>query len=142
MLGNSIKSGLKKGFETTWMLGKIIVPIYFFVTFLKYTPVIDWIAEVFEPLMQIFHLPGEAAIVLVIGNVSTLYGAIGAMKAMSLTPLEATIIAIMLSFSHSLFMETAITKKLGMKLSNVLFIRMGLAVIAGLIVSRVGEILW
>lgn len=142
MLKNSIKSGLKKGFETTWMLGKIIVPIYFFITFLKYTPAIDWIAKVFEPLMQFFRLPGEAAIVLVVGNISSLYAAIGAMKAMNLTPLEVTILAIMLSFSHSLFMETAITKKLGMKLSNVLFIRIGLALIAGFVVSRVGEILW
>ena len=142
MLGNSIQSGLKKGFETTWMLGKIIVPVYFFVTFLKHTPVIDWIARAFEPLMQFFHLPGEAAIVLVLGNVLNLYAAIGAMKAMSLTPLQATILAIMLSFSHSLFMETAITQKLGMKLSNVLFIRIGLALISGLAVSRVGTILW
>ncbi|SHJ10656.1 Spore maturation protein SpmB [Geosporobacter subterraneus DSM 17957] len=142
MLKNSIKNGIKKGLETTWMLGKIIVPVYFFVTFLKHTPAIDWIARLFEPLMQFFHLPGEAAIVLVLGNVLNLYAAIGAMKAMSLSPLQVTILAIMLSFSHSLFMETAITQKLGMKLSNVLIIRMGLALIAGLAVSRVGVLLW
>lgn len=142
MFGNSVKDGLKKGIETTWMLGKIVVPIYFFVTFLKHTPVIDWIAKIFEPLMGIFQLPGEAAIVLVLGNVLNLYAAIGAMKAMTLTPLQVTILAIMLSFSHSLFMESAITTKLGMKLSNVLAIRIGLAIFSGLLVARVGGLLW
>ncbi|MEW9121108.1 MAG: nucleoside recognition domain-containing protein [Thermotaleaceae bacterium] len=142
MFGNSVKDGLKKGIETTWMLGKIVVPIYFFVTFLKHTPVIDWIAKIFEPLMGIFQLPGEAAIVLVLGNVLNLYAAIGAMKAMTLTPLQVTILAIMLSFSHSLFMESAITTKLGMKLSNVLAIRIGLAIFSGLLVAKVGGLLW
>lgn len=141
MLMDSVKEGFKKGLETTWMLAKVLIPVYFIVTFLQYTPVIDWIAVVFKPLMALFNLPGEAAIVLVIGNLLNLYAAIGAIKAMALTPMEITIIAIMLSFSHSLLVETTITKKLGISITKIIAIRIGLALFTGIIMGRVGAIL-
>lgn len=140
MFFDSIKEGIKKGIDTTWMLAKVIIPVYFVVTFLQHTPAIDWISEIFKPLMAVFNLPGEAAIVLVIGNFLTLYAAIGAIKAISLTPAEITTIAVMLSFSHAFFMETAVTKKLGVSATKIVAIRLGLAVIAGIIIGRIGAI--
>lgn len=141
MFVSSVKEGVKKGMETTWMLAKVIIPVYFVVTFLQHTPAIDWIAEVFKPIMATFNLPGEAAIILVIGNLLSLFAAIAAIKAIPLTPAEITIISVMLSFSHSLLVETAVTKKLGMSVPKVIAIRVGLAVIAGLVLGRVGAIL-
>lgn len=141
MFVSSVKEGVKKGLETTWMLAKVIIPVYFVVTFLQHTPAIDWIAEVFKPVMSLFNLPGEAAIILVIGNFLSLFAAIAAIKAISLTPAEITIISVMLSFSHALLVETAVTKKLGMSVPKVIAIRVGLAIIAGLILGRVGAIL-
>lgn len=141
MLLDSVKTGLKKGLETTWLLAKVMVPVYLFVTILKSTPIIDWITVLFEPIMGIFGLPGEAAIVLVLGNVLNLYAAIGALKAIELTAIQITIIAMMLSFSHSLLVETAVIKKLGFKVSHNLMIRMGLAVIAGIVMGRVGALI-
>lgn len=138
MMVNSIKTGLKKGLETTWLLGKIIIPVYFTITFLKYTPVIDWIANIFNPVMALFNLPGEAAIILVVGNFLNLYAAVGAIKAVELTPLEVTTIAMMLSFSHSLIVETAVTKRLGVSAIKVILIRLGLAIVSGLVVGRLG----
>ncbi len=138
MLVASIKTGFKKGLETTWLLAKVIVPVYFVITILKYTPVIDWIAYVFSPLMAIFNLPGEAAIILVLGNVLNLYAAVGAITAVSLAPMEITTIALMLSFSHSLFVETAVTKKLGVSSVKVVLIRLGLALASGIIMGRLG----
>lgn len=141
MLLESVKTGIKKGLETTWILAKTIVPVYIFVTILNHTPVINWITVIFEPLMGIFNLPGEAAIVLVVGNLLNLYAAIGAIKAIELTAAQVTILAVMLSFSHSLLVETAVTRKLGFKVSHALIIRMGLAIIFGIIVGRVGAII-
>ena len=140
MLTSSIKTGIKKGLETTWLLAKTIVPVYIFVTILNNTPIIGWITTLFEPLMGIFNLPGEAAIVLVVGNLLNLYAAIGAIKAIELTAMQVTILAIMLSFSHSLLVETAVTRKLGFKVSHALIIRMGLAIISGIIVGRMGAL--
>ncbi len=141
MLIGSIKTGIRKGIDTTWFLAKTIVPVYIFVTVLNNTPIIDWITTLFEPLMGVFNLPGEAAIVLVVGNVLNLYAAIGAIKAIELTAMQVTILAIMLSFSHSLLVETAVTRKLGFKVSHALIIRMGLAIISGIIVGRMGVFL-
>lgn len=141
MFVQTIKTGFKKGIETTWMLSKILIPIYFFVIFLNHTPIIGWIAHIFEPFMGLFHLPGEAAIVLVLGNTLNLYAAIGAMNAISLTSSQITTLAIMLCFSHSLFVETAVIKKLGVKVWTMVSIRIGLALISGLLVGKVGAML-
>ncbi|AOY76232.1 nucleoside recognition domain-containing protein [Clostridium formicaceticum] len=141
MFVNAIKTGCKKGIETTWMLAKVIIPVYFVVTFLQHTPVIEWIAHVFKPLMSIFNLSGEAAVVLVLGNFLNLYAAIGAIKAIALEPMEITVIAVMLSFSHSLLIETAVTKKMGISVGKVIAIRVGLAVVSGIIIGRIGMIL-
>ncbi|HZJ76897.1 MAG TPA: nucleoside recognition domain-containing protein [Oscillospiraceae bacterium] len=140
MLLNSIKTGLKKGAETILLLGKTIVPVYILVTILNNTPVIGWITALFKPLMGVFNLPGEAAIVLVIGNVLDTYSAVGAIKAIQLTAMEVTTLSIMISISHSLPVETAVTKKLGFKISHALIIRIGLAVVSGIIVGRVGAL--
>lgn len=141
MLLNSIKLGIKKGIETTWMLGKVIIPVYIFVTILQHTPVLDWIAYAFKPLMGLFHLPGEAAIILVLGNALNLYAAIGAINAIDLTPMQITTLGIMLSFSHSLFVETAVIKKLDVSGSKFVALRIGLAVVVGMIVGQVGGLL-
>lgn len=137
MFLNSVKDGAKKGIDTTLMLGKIIIPVYFFITFLGHTPAIDFIAKVFEPFMNFFNLPGEAAIVLVMGNFLNLYAAIGAIKALSLSPFEVTVIALMLSFSHSLFMETAVVKKLNVSATKVVILRVSLMVGIGVLYGTV-----
>lgn len=134
----SIKIGVKKGIDTTWMLAKIIIPVFIFVTVLKYTPIIDWIAIIFQPMMGLFNLPGEAVIVLVLGNVLDPYAAIGAIKAIDLTIHQITTLAVMVSFSHSLFIETAIAKKLGISIVFVSGVRLGLSIVFGIMVGRLG----
>lgn len=140
MLLGSIKTGIKKGIETVLILSKTIIPVYILVTILNNTPVIGWITALFEPLMKVFNLPGEAAIVLVVGNVLDTYSAVGAIKAIQLTVMEITTLSIMISISHSLLVETAVTKKLGFKVSHALIIRIGLSIIFGIIVGRVGAL--
>ncbi len=136
MILSSIKTGGRKGIETTLMLAKIIIPVYIVVTFLKHTPVLDFIAGKFSPVMSVFGLPGEAAIILVLGNVLNIYAALGAMSAVSLNAAEISIIALMLSFSHSLLIETAVTRKLGVNSWKIVLIRMGLAILSGFILGR------
>ncbi len=137
MYRDSIVKGFKKGLNTTWELVKIVIPVYFFVTFLKYTPILNWISNIFAPVMSILGLPGEASIVLVIGNMINLYAGVGAIAGLTLTKKQITILAVMLSFSHSLFLETTVAKKTGVKVSVVLAIRIGLAVLFGIILNLV-----
>lgn len=134
---DTIKRGTKNGLNTVLELAKVIIPVYFIVTILKHTQVLDHIATWFEPLMKIFGLPGEAAVVLVLGNVLNIYAAIGAITSITLTAKQITIIAVMLSFSHTLPVETAVSKKVGVSVTVVLAVRIGLAIISGLILNLI-----
>lgn len=85
--------------------------------------------------MFLFGLPGEAAIVLVLGNTLNLYAAIGAMASIDFTVKQLTILAVMLSFSHSLIVETAIFRKLRMKGWRIVLLRITLAVLSGIMLN-------
>jgi len=128
-------TGLKNGLKTTWLLAKIMIPVYIFVTILEYTHILDLISKTFEPIMKYVGLPGEAALVIVLGNIVNLYAAVGAVVGIGLTAKQITIIAVMLSFSHSLFMETAVAKKTGISGYVVLGIRFSLAIFSGVILN-------
>lgn len=132
---NTLKRGLKKGLDTTVTVGKILVPVYFIVTILKHTPVMGYIAYIFKPVMQLVGLPGEAAVPFVVGNLINLYAGIGAISALALTPKEITIISVMLCFSHSLILETAICKKIGISAAFIVLMRQGLAFICGILLN-------
>jgi hypothetical protein len=121
------KKGIHIGLSTSWRLGNIIFPITLMVTLLQHTPVIGWIVYLFAPIMNWFGLPGDAAIVLVLGNLLNLYASIGAMLTMELTIKEVFILAIMLSFSHGLLVETAIVSQIGVKAWIIVLVRLGLA---------------
>ncbi len=112
---NTWKQGTIKGFDTTWSLAKIIFPVTVIVSILKYTPLINLLSEVLSPVMGIFGLTGDSAIVLVLGNVLNLYAAVGAILTMELTVKQVFILSVMLSLSHNIIVETAITTKIGVK---------------------------
>lgn len=109
----TIKKGIIVGFTMTWDLAKIIFPVTFIITILKNTPVMGYFAKVLEPFMSILGLTGESAIVLVLGNILNLYAAIGAILTMELSVKQVFILAVMLSLSHNLIVETAITTRIG-----------------------------
>ncbi|MCE7793137.1 hypothetical protein K8O68_11975 [Salipaludibacillus sp. CUR1] len=127
---NTLKQGLKTGLLTTWKLGKIIFPITLIVTMLSQTFVMDWLTRMMAPMMGFIGLSGESAIPLVLGNVLNLYAAIGAMLTMDLTVKQVFILAVMLSFSHNLFVESAVAKQVGLKIWVVLLVRIGLALVS------------
>lgn len=135
----TIATGIKHGLNTTWILGKVIFPITFIITVLSYTPVIDWIVKLCTPLMVLFGLPGDAAIPLVLGNVLNLYAAIGAILSLSLSIKSVFILAVMLSFSHNLFVETALAKRIGVSPWMVVGTRLGLAVLSALVINAVWQ---
>lgn len=131
------KKGFLKGIETTWTLAKIVFPITFIVSILKYTPVIDILSKMLEPIMGFFGLSGQSAIVLVLGNVLNLYAGIGAMLTMELTVKEVYILAVMLSLSHTFIVETAITTKIGVKPWLVALMRMGMGFLFAFVINIV-----
>ncbi|WP_075982903.1 nucleoside recognition domain-containing protein [Bacillus massilinigeriensis] len=137
MLLRSIKHGFYVGLKTTWVLGKIIFPITLIVSLLQFTPVLDWIIQWITPFMNVLGLSGDAAIPLVLGNFLNLYAAIGAILTLPLTVKEVFIIAVMLSFSHNLLIESGVAVKVGVKLWVIVAVRLGLAFTSAFIINLV-----
>ncbi|MEK4564693.1 nucleoside recognition domain-containing protein [Alkalihalobacillus sp. FSL R5-0424] len=134
-----IKRGLMSGLSTTWTLSKVIFPITLFITILSYTPVLHWLASLISPLMSLIGLTGEAAIPLVIGNALNLYAGIGAILSLDLTVKEVFILAIMLSFSHNLFVESAVAAKVGLRIPIIIAVRVGLALLSAFVINLVWQ---
>ncbi|MFJ8257696.1 nucleoside recognition domain-containing protein [Peribacillus asahii] len=135
MYGESVKKGFMVGLKTTWTLGKVIFPVTLIVTILQYTPILPWVIDLISPFMALLGLSGDAAIPLVLGNFLNLYAGIAGILTLDLTVKEVFIIAVMLSFSHNLLIETGVAMKVGVKLWVILTVRLGLAFLAAVMIN-------
>lgn len=134
-----IKRGLKHGLSTSWTLGKIVFPVTIIVTILQYTPILPWVIKWLTPVMGLFGLPGEAAMPLVLGNALNLYAAIGAIVSFEFTVKEVFIMAMMLSFSHNLFIESALASRVGVSWWLISSIRVALAIVSAVVINLVWQ---
>lgn len=123
----TIVRGFKNGLIITWELGKVIIPVYIIVTILKYTPILNWIADFMKPVMFILGLPGEASLPLVLGMFLNIYAAIGAILPLDMNTKEITIVAAILLLAHSLPLEATVSKKSGAKVTSLVLARLILA---------------
>ena len=126
--------GLKQGSHVTWTLSKVIFPITVIVTILQYTPVLPWLIKLLTPMMSWIGLSGEAAVPLVLGNTLNLYAGIAAIVSFDFTVKEVFIMAIMLSFSHNLFIESSVATRVGIKWPIVVGLRVGLSLFAAFMI--------
>jgi len=130
-----LQRGLKQGLQVTWTLGKVIFPITLIVTILQYTPVLPWVIDKISPLMGLLGLSGEAAVPLVLGNALNLYAGIAAIVSFEFTVKEVFILAVMMSFSHNLFIESTVASKVGVSWWLISGIRISLALVSATVIN-------
>jgi hypothetical protein len=119
--------GLKKGLKGfLWML-RILVPVSFATSLLGWSGLLETVSAFLAPVMGILHLPGMAALALVIGGATGIYGGIAAMASLPLAPSEATLVAIFLLMAHNLILEGIIQGKSGINGIVVTLFRIGTA---------------
>ncbi|CAM3581588.1 nucleoside recognition domain-containing protein [Hydrogenibacillus schlegelii] len=128
--------GVRAGGRTMVELAKLVFPLTVLVSLLREAPFLPRLAEWLAPAMHPLGLSGEAALVLVLGNVLNLYAAIGAMLGLPLSAKEAFILAVMLGFSHNLLVETAVVVRLGMRAIWAIGLRIGLAILSALVLAH------
>ena len=133
------ENGFANGLKTSFLLLKVIIPVFALIKVLEHTPVIGWISQFCDPLMRFIGLPGEAALAVVTGMFLNFYAAIGIIIALDLTAWQITIIAVILSCCHELVIETAIIKKTGIRAWPILGIRLTTALGAGVILNLFGK---
>jgi spore maturation protein SpmB len=133
------KDGFANGLKTSFLLLKVIIPVFTVIKVLEHTPVITWISQFCDPLMRFVGLPGEAALAVVTGMFLNFYAAVGIIFALSLTPWQITIVAVILSCCHELVIETAIINKTGIRGWFIMGIRLTTAFAAGAVLNAVGK---
>ena len=129
--------GFRRGLDIFLQLSYIMVPIYIVTALLKLTPILDYISGLFAPLMQHIGLPGSSAIALVSGTFINLYAAAAIVAGLDMTTRQLTILALILGFSHSQIMETAIIGKMKAKPLYVTPLRILFGLLAGLMLHLI-----
>ena len=113
ILKKIIRTGAGKGWHGfVWML-KILVPVSFFTLLLQYSGWLNSLDFLLQPAMQVLGLPPVAALPLIVGMLTGIYGGIAAMIVLPLTQGQMTLIAVFLLISHSLIQEGIIQGKSG-----------------------------
>jgi len=134
---NSSGLGFRRGVDVFLQLSAIMIPVYIAIALLKLTPVLDFISGIFQPLMKYVGLPGSSAIALVTGTFVNLYAAAAIVAGLEMTSRQLTILALILGFSHSQIMETAIIGKMKARAYLVTPARVLFGLLAGYILHLI-----
>jgi len=134
---NSSGLGFRRGVDVFLQLSAIMIPVYIAIALLKLTPVLDFISGIFQPLMKYVGLPGSSAIALVTGTFVNLYAAAAIVAGLDMTSRQLTILALILGFSHSQIMETAIIGKMKARAYLVTPARVLFGLLAGYILHLI-----
>jgi len=130
-----LNSGIQKGWRGfVWML-KIIVPISFLSALIEFSGFINKIDFLLEPVLNLLNLSPMAALPLIVGMLTGIYGGIASMVVLPLTINEMTLIAIFLLISHNLIQEGIIQGKSGLNPLKATLFRLIASIVTVIIVS-------
>lgn len=107
------RAGAERAVRTAWFLTRVIVPLSAGVALLDWTGALAWIGQRLAPAMALFGLPGEAAVPIVSGFFTGVYGGVAAASSLPLTHVQLTVLAIMVLCAHNLVVESAIQSRSG-----------------------------
>lgn len=107
------KRGIRRAWSGALWMYKILIPVSFLTFILEISHLLERMDGLFAPVMNILHLPAKAALPLVAGLLTGIYGGIASMAVLDFTVKEATLIAVFLLISHALIQESAIQGRSG-----------------------------
>jgi hypothetical protein len=108
---------LKTALQSSWIILKLVVPIYILADILYYYNTLSYISFIVEPFTSMLGLPAQTSLAIISGIFLNLYAAVAFAAPLDLTPAQWSILAIFLGVCHSLVVESVIMKKLG--ISNI-----------------------
>ena len=125
------KETFKSALNNSWVIIKLIIPIYILADILFYYNTLSYISFLVEPFTSILGLPKESSLSIISGIFLNLYAAVAFAAPLDMTSYQWSILAIFLGICHSLVVEGVIMKKLG--ISNLY--SYSLRIIAGFFVA-------
>jgi hypothetical protein len=124
-----LQNGLKKGWSGFLWMMKIIIPISFLTAVLAWSGWLGKIDYLIAPLMGFLGLPAMAALPIIIGVLTGIYGGIAAMAVLPLTLAEMTLLANFLLICHNLIQEGVIQAQSGLNPVKATLFRIAAAVV-------------
>ncbi len=113
--------------EVSVTLFKIMIPTLIVVKILQELGVVTLFTTILEPAMSLIGLPAEMAVVLTTTMLTNPYAGLIVFAGLPLeAPLsigEATIVSMFMLFTHSLPVEVLISRKAGVRMRVILFVR-------------------
>ncbi len=134
-LKEGLARGISKGWKGfVWMM-EIIIPVSFLTSLLEWSGWMEQIDFVIQPVMGVLSLPGVAALPLLIGMLTGIYGGIASMAVLPFNTGQMTLIAVFLLIAHNLIMEGIVQGKSGMGITKATLFRLFSAVVVVLIIA-------
>lgn len=128
----AVKAGLKKGwFGLIWLI-KILVPVSFVTALMVHYQLLLHLDFLLQPMMGMIHLPASAAVVLVVGIFTGIYGTVAALSVMSFSMEHMILIAVFTLISHNLIQESLVQANSGLRFSTALLFRLGISFVVTL----------
>jgi len=124
-----LRDGLRKGLDGfIWMM-KIVLPVSFLTALLDWSGLLSKMDFLLQPLMNLIGLPAAAALPLIIGMLTNIYGGIAAMAVLPFTIGQMTLIAVFLLICHNLIQEGVVQANSGIHPVKATLFRLTAAVI-------------
>ena len=133
----SVVEALPVALKTGWWLIRLILPVSLAVTLLKFFGILTILSNFLSPLFSLIGLPGEAALVFLTSIFLNIYSAIAVISSLPFSGREVAILAVMCLIAHNLIVETAVQKKTGSKVWEMLAVRLGFSILAGFILNLI-----
>lgn len=122
-------------------LYKILIPFIFIIKILEEIGFIKIISNFFEPVVQLMGLPAELGIVWVTAIIINVYAGIvvfvNVVPTLDLTVAQITVLTLIILIAHNILVESSVSRAAGVSFFYAAFLRIGMAFIAGLILSRI-----
>ena len=132
-----IRQGLTKGWKGFVWLLKIILPISFATALLVHFGVIYKLDFLLTPVMTWLSLPASAALVLIIGLFTGIYGTVAALSAMPFAMEHMILIAVFTLISHNLIQESAVQGNSGVNPFFAAFFRMFMSLAVTFVCAKI-----
>jgi len=134
---SGIRQGLIKGWKGLIWLLKIILPISFATALLVHFGIIYKLDFLLTPVMTCLSLPASAALVIIIGLFTGIYGTVAALSVMPFSVEHMTLIAIFTLISHNIIQESIVQGNSGLNSAFAAFFRLFMALLVTFVCAKI-----
>ena len=131
---NKLKELTKSSLEITYELFIIMIPTLIIVKILDEIGFVEILNKMFAPLMFLLGLPEAISLVFTTSMLTSPYAGLivfsGLPADMPFTAAQASVLGLLILFTHSLPIEVIICRKAGVRARAMIFIRLGLGILS------------